>query len=198
MDRTDLLYDHYKETFSIIKNSIIQRNRFFVMVFLVITLQFLFASAPDSISALIVEIFREQYKIDISSQIYTIQSFLWLLLLYLTMRYYQSSVYIEKQYSYISSIEADISNTVQIRFDRESGNYMLKYPKMSAFVDLLYKWVFPIIYCLVICYKIISEFIISKFIFQIMLNTILFLSCFIITILYLVFLHTSEKPSNNF
>ena len=44
MNVTELLYDHYKETFLIIKETIIQRNRFFVMVFLMMTLQFLLAS----------------------------------------------------------------------------------------------------------------------------------------------------------
>jgi hypothetical protein len=68
MDKTELLYDHYKETFSIIKETIIQRNRFFVMVFLVMTLQFLFALSPDSVSYLIICIIQKQYKIDISNQ----------------------------------------------------------------------------------------------------------------------------------
>lgn len=193
MDKTELLYDHYKETFSIIKDTIIQRNRFFVMVFLVMTLQFLFASSPDSVSYLIIGIVKKQYEIDITNQISIIQSFLWLILLYLTMRYYQATIHIEKQYNCIYSIEADISNIVHITFDRESGNYLANYPKMSDFVDILYKWVFPIIYCLIICYKIVSEYMISKFSFLLVLNTILFISCFVLTILYLFFLHSKKN-----
>lgn len=195
MDKTELLYDHYKETFSIIKDTIIQRNRFFVMVFLVMTLQFLFASSPDSVSYLIIGIIQKQYEIDISNQISIIQSFLWLILLYLTMRYYQATIHIEKQYNCIHLIESDISNIEHITFDRESGNYLSNYPQMSDFVDILYKWVFPIIYCLIICYKIVVEYITSKFGFLLLLNSILFVSCFILTILYLVFLH--GKRNNN-
>lgn len=194
MDKTELLYDHYKETFSIIKDTIIQRNRFFVMVFLVITLQFLFALSSDSVSYLIIDIIQKQYEIDISNQISIIQSFLWLILLYFTMRYYQATIYIEKQYKCIYSIEADISSSEQIRFDRESGNYLSNYPKMSDFVDKLYKWIFPLFYCLVICYKIISEFVFFRFNIQIIIDSILFVSCLWLTVLYLIFLH---KPKSN-
>lgn len=197
MDKTELLYDHYKETFSIIKETITQRNRFFVMVFLVMTLQFLFASSPDSVSYLIICIIQKQYEIDISNQMSILQSFLWLILLYLTMRYYQATIHIEKQYNCIYSIEADISNIEHITFDRESGNYLLNYPKMSDFVDVLYKWVFPIIYCLIICYKIVIEYITSKFGFLLLLNSVLFISCFILTILYLVFLHGKRNNNSN-
>ena len=197
MDKIELLYDHYKETFSIIKETIIQRNRFFVMVFLVMTLQFLFALSPDSISYLIIGIVQKQYEIDISNQMSIIQSFLWLILLYLTMRYYQATIHIEKQYNCIHSIELDISNIVHITFDRESGNYLSNYPKMSDFVDILYKWVFPIIYCLIICYKIVIEYITLKFNFLLLLNSILFISCFILTILYLVFLHGKRNSDRH-
>lgn len=193
MDKVELLYDHYKETVSIIKNTIAQRNRFFVMVFIVVALQFLFATSPDSISYLIIGIIKKQYEVDISNQMSIIQSFLWLILLYLTMRYYQATVYIEKQYKCIYSIETDISRIEQIKFDRESENYLSNYPKMSDFIDVLYKWIFPIIYCMIICYKIVSEFITSKFNLLLVLNTILFVSCFVLTILYLVFLHSRHN-----
>lgn len=196
MNKTELLYDHYKETFSIIKDTIIQRNRFFVMVFLVMTLQFLFATSPESISSLIVGIVKKQYKVDISNQISIIQSFLWLILLYLTMRYYQATVHIEKQYNCIYSIEEDISRIKHIKFDRESGNYLSNYPQMSNFVDILYKWVFPVIYCLIICYKIITEYITSKFSLLFVLNTILFISCLILTIFYLLSLHGKHNNAD--
>lgn len=197
MDKTELLYDHYKETFSIIKENIIQRNRFFVMVFLVMALQFLLAASPESISSLIVNVVQKQYEINIYSQMSIIQSLLWLVLLYLTMRYYQSSVYIEKTYHCIQLIESDIADLVQVKFDREGGNYLSDYPKMSDFIDILHKWVFPIIYCLVICYKMIMEYITSEFSLQLILNTILFVSCFVLTILYLLFLHGKKKNQDD-
>lgn len=189
MDKTELLYDHYKDTFSRIKECINERNHFFVMVFIVIAVQFLFATSSDTISSVIVSFIQEKYKIDISAQMSIIQSLLWLILLYLTMRYYQINVYVERQYNYIHSLEEDIAREADIKFDREGGDYLSNYPKMNSFMDILYKWIFPIIYCLIICYKIINEYTVSRFSFLLILNTILFISCLVLTILYLIFLH---------
>lgn len=195
MVKIELLYDHYKETFSRIKESLNDRNHFFVMVFIVIAIQFLFATSSDTISSVIISLIQEKYKIDISAQMSIIQSLLWLILLYLTMRYYQINVYVERQYNYIHSLEKDIAREASIKFDREGGDYLSNYPKMNSFMDILYKWIFPIIYCLIICYKIIVEYIVSKFSLLLILNTILFASCFVLTILYLMFLHGKHNNS---
>lgn len=189
MDKTELLYDHYKETFSLIKENLSQRNYFFVMVFLVMILQFLFAASPESITSLMITAVRQQYGIDITDLTNILQSLLWLILLYLTMRYYQSTIFIERQYHYIHLLEADIAKYAKIKFDREGGSYLSHYPKINDFIDLLYKWVFPVIYCLIISYKIITELCSSKFSFTGMLDIVLFLACFILTVLYLLFLH---------
>lgn len=92
MGNLELLYDHYKDTNHIIKEHINQRNKFFVLVLFVITFQFIFAISPESIFFLITEIIRNRFKIDISGQAIIIQNLLWIILLYLTARYYQSSI----------------------------------------------------------------------------------------------------------
>lgn len=193
MDKTELLYDHFKESFSLIKEQLDKRNRFFIMLFVTLAIQFLFALTPESISALITTIIKNNYEIDISGQIVIIQSLLWVILLYFTMRYYQSNVYIEKQYNYIHQLEESISNLIEVKFDREGGNYLENYPKMNDLIDFLYKWLFPIMYCLIVCYKIINEYVIQKaFSFPLLFNTIVFLACFVLTILYLIFLHCNN------
>lgn len=193
MDKYELLYDHYKETFLIIKENIDKRNRFFVMLFITISLQFLFTISSESITSLLINIIKNSYDIDISGQIIIIQCLLWLILLYLTMRYYQSTVYIERQYNFIHSLEDKIAKSMKIKFDRESGNYLKNYPKMNSMIDFLYKWVFPTIYCIVICCKIINEINISNFGLPIIFDTVIFVSCFSLTILYLLFLHKKTK-----
>lgn len=189
MDKIELLYDHYKETFLLIQENIKQRNKFFIIVFFTMLLHFLFASSPESIAAIFINIIQAHYEIDISIQNSIIQSALWLVLLYSTMRYYQTTVYIEKQYKYISSIESNIECYSQITFNRESGNYLLDYPKMNDFIDILYKWIFPIIYCGIISYKIGNEFFCQKLSFLLVLDIIIFIFCFTLTTLYLIFLH---------
>lgn len=193
MDNKELLYDHYKETFSLIKDSIKQRNRLFVWLFSVMAVHFLFAASPESILAIIVGIVQKRCSVDISNQMSIIQSSLWVLLLYLTMRYYQSTVYIERQYRYIHSLEADIAKTAGIKFDREGTNYLLNYPKMNDFIDILYKWFFPLIYAAVICYKIAAEYNISFSPPFSLFNGLVFLACLVLDILYLAFLHGKPK-----
>lgn len=193
MDNKELLYDHYKETFSLIKDSIKQRNRLFVWLFSVMAVHFLFAASPESILAIIRGVVQKQYNIDISNQMSIIQSFLWILLLYLTMMYYQSTVYIERQYRYIHSLEADIANVAGIKFDREGVNYLLNYPKMNDFIDILYKWFFPIIYAVVICYKIVAEYSIPFSPMFSLFNGVVFCACLLLDILYLHFLHGKPK-----
>lgn len=195
MDNKELLYDHYKETFSLIKASIKQRDRLFVWLFFVMAVHFLFAASPESILAIIVGVVQNQYNVDISNQMSIIQSFLWVMLLYLTMRYYQSTVYIERQYRYIHSIEADIASVVGVKFDREGTNHLLNYPKMNDFIDFFYKWFFPLIYAVVILYKIIAEYCISFSPLFSLFNGVVFCACFLLNILYLVFLHGKPKQS---
>ena len=192
MNKTELLYDHYKETFVGIKENLNNRNRLFVIVFVVAAVQFLFATSPESISSLITAIIQKKYEIDISSQMSIIQSLLWIVLLYCTMRYYQTNVYVERQYNYIHTLERYIATIAQVKFDREGGDYLSHYPKMNSFVDILYKIVFPVIYCFIILYKIITEFSISGFGLLIAIDAVLCLSCIILTILYLIFLHCKK------
>lgn len=189
MDKVELLYDHYKDTFSQIKESLNQRNSFFVKVFLTMTLQFLFAMSPESIISLITLIINNKYEVDITGQTSIIQCLLWITLLYFTIRYYQTTVYIERQYKYIHNIESTISDLIETKFDREGGDYLHDYPLMNDMIDKLYKWVFPIMYCLVVVVKIISEYYYDRLGLPLAFDTIVFLTCFILTILYLIFLH---------
>lgn len=193
MDNKGLLYDHYKETFSLIKDSITQRNRLFMWLFSIMAIHFLFAASPESVLAIIVGIAQKRYNVDLSNQMSIIQSFLWVMLLYLTMRYYQSTVYIERQYRYIHSLEAGIANIASIKFDREGTNYLLNYPKMNDFIDFLYKWFFPLLHVAVICYKIVTEYGRSFSPLFSLFNGLVFCACLLLDILYLTFLHGKPK-----
>jgi hypothetical protein len=174
MKKEELLYDYYKDTYELIKENIKDRNRFFVILFIVMTIQFLLAVSPDSVVSIVVTIIKNTYDIDISNQITIIQNVLWLVLLYFTMRYYQTAVYIERQYNFIHDLEARISELFQTKFDRESENYLNYYPKMNDVIDLIYKWIIPVIYCIIISIKIFIEAPNMLFGFQIIFDSVIF------------------------
>lgn len=196
MTNEEIFYDHYKETVSIIKDKIRERDRFFILLFLTMAFQFLFAIVPDGMISILINVINSVYSVDISEQVIIIQSLLWLILLYFTMRYYQSIVFIERQYKYISNLESQISITINYEFGRESIDYLQYYPKMNDMIDLMYKWIFPILYCLVICLKIGAEIKNIIFVFPIIFDFLIFVLCLTLTILYLIFLH-GKKPENN-
>lgn len=197
MKKEELLYDHYKESYVLIKDSIKERNRFFILLFVVMTIQFLLAVLPDSIVSIVVTIVNDSYNIDITGQIIVIQSLLWLILLYFTMRYYQLSVYIERQYNFIHDLERRISELFNVKFDRESTNYLKFCPKMNDMIDVMYKWVFPIIYCVILCIKIFSEIRITTLGFPIIFDCVMFFCCLGLTVLYLVFLHGKSNVDDD-
>lgn len=86
MDALEMLYDHYKETFSL-SNTIIQ-------------------------------------------------TLLWLLIVYVMIRYIQDMLYVERQYIYLDSLEKEISNLGSVNiFAREGANYQKDYPMVLNFID---------------------------------------------------------------
>ena len=157
MSEEELLYDHYKDTNDLIQKTIEQRNKFFLWLVVVISLLFIFAVSPDTVMTVLCSYIMKEYNVDVSGQLTTIQSSLWVVLLFLSMRYYQSNVHAERSYSYLHSLEQRISNKYNTQFDREGGNYLRNYPKLNDAMDFLYKIGFPAIYLVVVAIKIISE-----------------------------------------
>lgn len=193
MQKWELFYDHYKETFLLIKDYNKERNKFFLLVVIIVGLQLMLAIVPDSTIPLIVGMVKEVYNIDILNHFIIVQSILWIVLAYFTMRYYQSVVYIERQYNYIHKLEETISNLCEVEFDRESKNYLTFYPKMSDAIDFMYKWVFPILYCFAIMVKIYAELQTYCFRLAILFDCVIFICCFVLTVLYLIFLHGKKQ-----
>ena len=157
MDKLDLLYDHYKDTCEIQRNNLELRNKLFVYVVILLGLLILLAFKPDTVGGMLVAIIKGEFGIDISPSFAIIQSLLWVLLLYASIRYYQSTIYIERTYEYIHRIEDRIEKEANLRFDREGGHYLKDYPFCSQLIDILYKWVFPVLYIIIVIIKIFSE-----------------------------------------
>ncbi|MGJ0894500.1 hypothetical protein ACR75C_11290 [Thomasclavelia ramosa] len=193
MDKIELLFQHYNDTFSIQKENLANRNRYFVFLFITMCIQFLFALSPDSISTIIVSLIKESYKVNLSSQINIIQSALWIVLFYLTMRYFQTNIYIERQYTYIAYLESDLSKISHLKIDRENKSYLTNYPKICDFIDFIYKWFFPVFYIIILSIKLISEYVYHLSCAFHIFNTSIYILCIILDLLYLNFLHSKKN-----
>ena len=157
MDKHELLYDHYKDTCEIQRTNLSTRNKLFASVVVLLGTMLLFVYRPDTIAGLLVAAVKEKYSVDISLSLGILQSLLWAALLYASVRYYQSSINIERTYKYIHCLEKRISDEIQAQFDREGVSYLTKYPKCSDAIDILYKWAFPLLYIIGLLVKITLE-----------------------------------------
>jgi hypothetical protein len=189
MDNNEILYDHYKESFLLSKKDQSDRNKFFIILIVLITLMFLLFIEPDKTLGLCRSFLKENFKIDLSYSVYTIQSLLWVLFYYFTMSYYQKSMYIERQYHYIHKLEEELSKTINPLLNREGVNYLNNYPLFGDFVDFVFKYIFPILNIIIVIIKITNEWITTKNIFNIIINIIFAIAIIIMTVLYLAFLH---------
>lgn len=79
MDNLELFYDHYKETFVVISEQTKQRDKKFVLVFILLFILLLFTFNPIEYSNIIFNFINEQYLLDLSNQFSVIQTFYGLL-----------------------------------------------------------------------------------------------------------------------
>ena len=159
MDKNELLYDHFKETYSLNLETRKRRDTSFVMLCIGITLLFCFFLDPVGVFESIYEMIKEYFSLELPFKSTIIQSFVWVMVLYFFIRYFQASIYIERQYKYLEGLENTISQNYEIKFDRESKSYEDNYPIILEIIHLIYIWVFPILSILIIILKIYFEFI---------------------------------------
>jgi hypothetical protein len=166
-----------------------KRDAFFVMLCIGITLLFCFLLNPAEVFTSIYKMLQAYFSLEIPFQLTIIQSFIWVIILYLFMRYMQTSIYIERQYKYIEKIETEISRCFEVNFDRESCSYENNYPLVLNIIHIIYVWIFPILSSLIIALKIYFEIRQNTVIISLIFDIIIAGMIILLNIFYLVFLH---------
>jgi len=145
----EVLHDHYKETFEIIRKREKTRDQLFLLVVGLIGLLFLFALFPVEITGSIatMEISMGGAKIEMSKMpLAILSSITWSVLFILVLRYCQTAVTIERQYNYLHVIEDEISPAFgedKGLYRREGQAYKKKKPWLTHWAWILYTIVFP-------------------------------------------------------
>jgi H+/gluconate symporter-like permease len=112
----------------------------------------------------------------------------------LFIRYFQTNIYIERQYFYIEQLEREISNELQSNiFARESKNYLQSYPLVLDIIDFIYKLAFPVLAILLIALKIIFEWIQQNNIISCLIDSFIAFAIILLSIFYLIFLHKKKE-----
>ena len=94
MDTLDVLYDHYKETFSLSKESQGRRNKSFVILCVLEAISFLLLIRPEMAFELILKGINRDIETPLQLSNTIIQTLIWLLIVYVMIRYIQDMLYI--------------------------------------------------------------------------------------------------------
>ena len=188
MDNTELLYDHYKETVRVSTDMQAKRNALFVYVCVFEMLNFLMLLFPQVINAALSAFLQEAYKVSVSELLGLLPTGIWLITTYVLVRYFQTTIYVEV-------IEAEIAKETRLAcFDRESTAYLNNYPKVLDLIHIFYTWMIPVLLQVINTVKITLEWKATPSTATTWVNTLIYVFLLVLTILFLIFMHTPAKP----
>lgn len=192
MDTIDVLYDHYKETFSLSKEAQVRRNKSFIVLCILEAISFLLLVKPEQTYELILNGINKELDVAVQLSYTIIQTLLWLIIAYVMIRYIQDMLYVERQYIYLETLEKQISLAVSINvFKREGENYQKDYPMVLNFIDLFYKMLMPLFFTVINAVRIQKEWqLLNGSTLALVCDTILFVAIFIITWFYFFEIHS--------
>ena len=157
--KIEILHAHYVDTFGHIRNALGQRDRLFVYTVIAVTVMLLQVVAPQDTDAAIGRLISSELGLSGAFSLRIIGTVLWFALLGLVIRYFQTVIYIERQYAYIQSLEEQLAaNYEDAAFTREGKSYLSDYPLFSKWTSALYTIAFPVLLVLVLVVKLATEF----------------------------------------
>lgn len=180
-DYISLYYDHYKDTFEQIKGYLLKRDKNTIVLIVLLAIISFFSIDSGKFADFVNQYLNSQFGINgVSFEL--LNSILLFALLLSTYNYYQICVCIERAYKYLHNVENTLSGMMKMNIDRESSNYLNKYPAISELAHLFYVYVIPLFIIFVIVLKIIVECSLTSglgLIIDILLSSLIVLSSFV-------------------
>jgi len=197
IDKLNILAEHYYHTFDFLQTHLKKRDKLFSGVMLVLAVMLFIIYTPNETSNLINQILKEKFKLTTSVNFLYIQSIIWFILLSLSIKYFQSVVFIERQYKYLHDLEDTLNKEFENgEFTREGKYYLNNYPKLLDWASFLYSIIFPIVLAIVTSTKIYAEFThygCSQVL--IWFNALVYVFLSISLVLYVYGMHFSRKST---
>ena len=160
--KLEILTDHYKDTFACIHEDRKQRDRLFNFILAVITVMLFQVYSPKDAGDAIGQFLAKKLDLVKPLDISFIGSIIWFMLLGLVIRYFQTTVHLERQYEYIHQLEDEISPQYKGRaFTREGKSYLKNYPLFSNWTWILYTFAFPALLIIIVSSKIVHELLLA-------------------------------------
>lgn len=193
MNKIEIMYDHYKDTFGIQKETEKIRNKIFVVLCICILLLMMMTIYPDNIYQNIQEFFDIKLGINIKFELKILELFNWFIILYLTIRYYQTNANVEKNYNYIHDLEDKLEKKHKLTIYREGRNYLDQYPLFLTISYVFYKYIFPIVFSLCIIIKNVFNFLNKVNIVFLLISLFISLLLLVINASYFAFNYKLRK-----
>lgn len=194
-EKLQILSGHYTHTFDFLQSHLKKRDRLFIGVLFLMIVMLFQIYTPNETSSLITQFISSKLGLTAPIKFLYIQSIIWFILLAIVIKYFQSVVFIERQYSYIHSLESILSSQYKDgAFTREGDSYLNDYPIFLTWASFLYAILFPTILVIVVSSKIISEF--KQYGCNevlIWVNFLFYLFIFISIALYVFVMHPKKK-----
>ncbi|MEW8491591.1 MAG: hypothetical protein AB2657_17970 [Candidatus Thiodiazotropha endolucinida] len=196
-EKLNLLAEHYTHTFDFLQTHLKKRDKLFSGVLIMLTVMLFIIYTPKEISELANQILKENFKLTTTVNFLYIQSIIWFVLMALSIKYFQSVVFIERQYKYLHNLEDTLSKEFENgEFTREGKAYLNNYPMLLNWASFLYSIIFPFVFLVVTTSKIYTEFSLYGYkSILIWFNAVVFMFMLISLGLYFYGMHFSKKST---
>ena len=146
--RLEILHDHYKESFSYIRERERERDRLFLILIALFALLALEIQYPINFKGAVGTL--KFLGIELNVDALPLPAFLtatWVTVLVITLRYCQASINVERQYKYLHTLEDKISAELgdDELYRREGRAYKSEYSPFRWWVRRFYVIVLPVI-----------------------------------------------------
>lgn len=146
--RIDVLHDHYKESFSYIRERERQRDRLFLVLIGLFALLVLEIQYPTNFGGALGNFRVSGAEVDLGAlPLPGFLSISWVLTFAIALRYCQAAINAKRQYAYLHRLEEKISRELgdEELYRREGKSYLGDYPLFQDWVWICYVFLFPVI-----------------------------------------------------
>ena len=156
--RFEALYDHYKDTFTHIRERERRRDRLFLWLVGLLGALFLFADYPQSVVELLGIVTKSDVpKVGLPG--FVVTNALWTFVFVAALRYLQAGINVDRQYIYLHRLEDKLAGDAgdEELFRREGRTYGHAYPAFSWWTWTVYAFIFPVLFFLTTTVLIVGE-----------------------------------------
>lgn len=183
----DSFYDHYKDTYDILKEYLSKRNHYTIALLAMVLISCLKITNPQLLNEFISKCIDTKIS-GLTIAWHYLSVFVSYLFLWIVMQYYQNCLTIEKTYDYLHKIETELSAKGSYKVFREGHNYLCSYPWFKVVTHRIYVLLIPLLVSLLAIANIIGEFKMNTLSLQSMSVILTLFADVLIVILTLLYL----------